>query len=192
VTFSSDLLTPNDPWDLVDSLGVATLMREPELGRAPTRSSVQRPGPQELVRIAEALAARAPRWRGIDLPLTRRWELLEASEAFEAWLIAWPPGGSTDLHDHGDSAGAVTVADGELLETSVARTYSDDLALRRRTLHKCTTLSIGEGHIHDVVNVSSTHAISVHVYAPPLISMTYYRVADGKLEPHRTVSCARP
>ena len=33
---------------------------------------------------------------------------------FDAWLIAWPAGGTIDLHDHGDSRGALHVISGAL------------------------------------------------------------------------------
>ena len=35
---------------------------------------------------------------------------------FDAWLIAWPSGGKVDLHDHGNSTGAVSVISGALVE----------------------------------------------------------------------------
>jgi predicted metal-dependent enzyme (double-stranded beta helix superfamily) len=178
--------------DEVDGFsGTTTLVRDPGSGWAPVEFPGQTPDQRDLVRTAEALAGQALRRAGNDRSAQRRWELVAASEAFEAWVIVWPPGGSIDLHDHGGSAGAVTVAEGELVETSVARTYSGELALRKRTLRQGATLSIDDHHVHDVVNVSGAHATSVHVYAPRLTSMTYYSLAEGKLEVHHTVGCAR-
>jgi predicted metal-dependent enzyme (double-stranded beta helix superfamily) len=179
-----------DPGEIARLWRTCTLVRDPDGGWAPTAFPGQQADPSDLVKIAEALASLALRRVGTDRPARRRWELVAASEAFEAWVIVWPPGGSIDLHDHGGSCGAVTVAEGELVETSVASTYSGELALRKRTLRTGATLSIDDRRIHDVVNVSRAHAISVHVYAPRLTSMTYYSVAGGKLEAHNTVGCA--
>src|SRR5580692_21522 len=78
------------------------------------------PGRQELLAMAEGMAVKARQWPGLADSTSRRWELLASSETFEAWVIGWPPGGTLELHDHGDSAGAVVVAGGELVETLVA------------------------------------------------------------------------
>src|SRR5580698_6525136 len=78
------------------------------------------PGREELQAMAEGLATIARGWPGMAGATGRRWELLAASDTFEAWVIGWPPGGTIELHDHGDSAGAVVVVDGELVETLVA------------------------------------------------------------------------
>jgi Cysteine dioxygenase type I len=145
------------------------------------------PGPDELLPIAVRLAARAPSWPGMTRPTRRSWELMVASETVEAWVIAWPPGGSVELHDHGGSAGAVVVAAGELVETSVAAEPSGGVALRTKTIRAGRSVRFGGHHIHDIVNVGEVPAISVHVYAPRLTSMTYYRMTEGGPEAGATV-----
>ncbi len=107
---------------------------------------------------------------------------MASSDAFEAWVIAWPPGGAIELHDHGGSAGAVVVAAGELIETSVVSRPSGDVALETKTIAMGGSIGFGGHHIHDVVNSGDAPAISVHVYAPRLTSMTYYRMTEGVLE----------
>ena len=75
-----------------------------------------------------------------------------ASETVEAWVIAWPPGGSVELHDHGGSAGAVVVATGELVETSVVTQPSGGVALRTTTIGVGRSIGFAGHHVHDIVN----------------------------------------
>jgi len=60
----------------------------------------------------------------------RQYERILATETYEAWLIHWPAGTGLDLHDHGDSAGAFAVVEGELDETTI----DGDRARVRRVL----------------------------------------------------------
>src|ERR1700722_15710177 len=59
---------------------------------------------------------------------------------------------------------------------------SGRIALRTSTIESGGTLRFGGRHVHDIVNAGDTPAISVHVYAPRLTSMTYYRIIEGALE----------
>ena len=70
-----------------------------------------------LTSIATGLAAVVTP-ADLDLDDDRAYLRLLTTDAYEAWLIAWAPGGSLDLHDHGGSAGAVAVVDGELLDAT--------------------------------------------------------------------------
>ena len=83
--------------------------------------------------------------------------------------------------------GAVVVTTGELIETSVVSEPSGDIALEARVIGVGGSIRFDGGHVHDVVNAGDAPAISVHVYAPRLNSMTYYRVADRRLETGATV-----
>jgi hypothetical protein len=145
------------------------------------------PGPEELLAIALSLAAQAPTWPGMSRPSRRSWDLMVASETVEAWVIAWPPGGSVELHDHGGSAGAVVVATGELVETSVVAQPSGGVALRTTTIGVGRSIRFGGHHVHDIVNAGEKPAVSVHVYAPRLTSMTYYQLTEVGLEAGATV-----
>jgi predicted metal-dependent enzyme (double-stranded beta helix superfamily) len=118
---------------------------------------------------------------------TRRWELLAASATFEAWVIGWPPGGTIALHDHGDSAAAAAVAGGELVETTVTKNGDGTVSTTARRMTAGSGWSMASRHVHDVVNNGSRPAVSVHVYAPRLTSMTHYRLDGGVLRTDRTV-----
>jgi hypothetical protein len=41
---------------------------------------------------------------------------LIASERYEVWVIGWTTGQNVRMHDHGSSAGAFVVTEGELTE----------------------------------------------------------------------------
>ncbi len=110
----------------------------------------------------------------------REWRRVAHMPDFDAWLIAWPPGGQVALHDHGASAGAILVIEGALTEAVPWRDESGQLCLARRALHGGTTLGFAPGHVHDVTNESGLHALSLHVYSPALTFMTQYDMtADG-------------
>ena len=137
--------------------------------------------------MAEGLAGTARGWPGLTGVAGRRWELLAASDTFEAWVIGWAPGGTIELHDHGDSGGAVVVAGGELVETLVTERVDGSVTTATRRMAAGTSWTMARGHVHDIVNDGPTPAVSVHVYAPRLTSMTHYRLEDGALLTERTV-----
>ena len=137
--------------------------------------------------MAEGLAGGALPWSDMVGGPTRRWELIAASETFEAWVIGWPPGGTIELHDHGDAAAAVVVVDGELVETLVAQDGRGSVTTATRRMTAGMSWSMASRHVHDIVNDGPTPAVSVHVYAPRLTSMTHYRLGEGLLTPQHTV-----
>ena len=125
-----------------------------------------------LADIAAGLARAEDLWapcRTNDLSERPSVRLL-STERYEAWLLQWDVGHSVDLHDHGGSAGALIVVEGELVEvTSLA-----DGAVIRRTLTRHDRRTFAPNHVHDVLNLGPTPAASIHVYSPPLTSMTFY------------------
>jgi quercetin dioxygenase-like cupin family protein len=136
-----------------------------------------------LATLATRLAALAdPSEHGSGGVATeRRYARLLSTPAFEAWLICWPQGASLELHDHGPSAGAFAVVTGTLDETWV-----DQAGQRTRRVGASEVVSFGRGHIHDVANGERAPAISVHVYSPPLSTMTFYDVTQRGLTAVRT------
>jgi cysteine dioxygenase type I len=109
---------------------------------------------------------------------SRRYVRLLETAAYDAWLIAWEPAADLDLHDHGGSAGAFHVVRGRLVEVHT------DLQQRHplETLHLragCTRQVTAE-RVHRVWNPGPGEALSVHVYSPPLASMTFYDDRPGR------------
>ena len=162
--------------------------RNPSSTPSPVAASSGFQSPTALLAMARRLALWAPSWPGMQRPARRHWDLMAASDLFEAWVIAWPPGGAIELHDHGGSAGAVVVVAGELIETTRrVGAFGETSPSSPKAVGVGGSISFGGHHIHDVVNSGDAPAISVHVYAPRLNSMTYYRMADRRLEAGATV-----
>ena len=151
-----------------------------EIGILPDHSPHPRtPSPGDLLAAArefaadEALLARVRRLDG-----ERSWLALDGPFGSEAWLIAWPPGAETGWHDHGGSVGAFFTASGALRESSLAvelptrgwRSLELEPGLDRELeLPAGAGRGFGRNHVHQVGNPSQDeHAVSVHVYAPPL------------------------
>ena len=93
------------------------------------------------------------------------------------WLIGWDSFQGVDLHDHGGSAGALYVVEGELLELSTRQ--EGTRPLHEQSLPAGTARAFGPGHVHRVVNPSAAVATSVHVYSPPLVDMDFYAADSG-------------
>lgn len=99
----------------------------------------------------------------------RRWALVLESDAYEAWVIAWPAGTGLELHDHGGSAAAVHVVTGRLRE----RYVDADGGLAVRWLSAGETVSLAGDHQHEVINLTTEDVVSVHVYSPPLADQSF-------------------
>jgi hypothetical protein len=121
-----------------------------------------------LLTIADGLAPYAATWPGVTDPRHRSWALMATDDTFEAWVIAWPAGGAVELHDHGDSAGAVVVVAGALVETTVTGGPDGTVGTVRDTIPTGGSVKFGPGHVHDIVNLGPVPAVSVHVYGPRL------------------------
>ena len=129
--------------------------------------------PERLVGLAMRIAAADRVWRAIVRHDPRaRWYLrLARTDDHEAWLLGWTPGQATALHDHGASAGAFVVTDGELFED---RFDERDGRLLRVRCPAGSARPLAPGAIHRLGNAGPTLATSIHVYAPPLATMAYY------------------
>lgn len=143
-------------------------------------------GPAALLVTARRYAANPHDWPfGPRFDPRGRWYRRLANEPdFEAWLLTWLPRQGTDLHDHGDSAGAFVVLSGALTEQTVhVDPVSARPLLRGRTLTTGAGRAFGTGHIHQIVNRGSRPAVSLHVYGPALTRMTRYRIEGDRLLP---------
>lgn len=115
----------------------------------------------------------------------RRWySRLHVDAEHEAWLLTWLPGQSTGLHDHGGATGAFLVVTGTVTEDVVGPRRSPRLVAREYPAGRVR--SFGHRHIHRVYNAGTEPAVTLHVYAPGLTSMSQYEVVDGELRLLRT------
>ncbi|RKS69220.1 mannose-6-phosphate isomerase-like protein (cupin superfamily) [Motilibacter peucedani] len=143
-----------------------------------------------LVELVQDLAADPSTWapRLERHPDRRWWTRLAGDDTVDVWLITWPGGGSTDLHDHGSSSAAFTVVEGVLEEVRPEPSGG----LEAADLREGQVQWVAPGVVHDVRNATSTPAASIHAYSPPLEQMTYYRRAPGGLEPAYTITGDEP
>jgi len=108
-----------------------------------------------------------------------RWHVrLRCDDQVDVWLISWTEDQGTQLHDHGGSSGAFTVVSGTLSEAVWAPGAA---ALTESARADGDSVVFGEHYVHDVRNVDTKTAVSVHAYSPPLTQMNYYDVDGGQL-----------
>jgi hypothetical protein len=127
-----------------DPHGRPVTPRPPTVGRlaAYLRDLAARPGDWwDLVRPDPAGPHRAP---------------LDDVAGVELWLIAWPPGHRTDVHDHSDTEVSMVIA-GELVEVTIR---ADGVA--ERPLRANRVQVHGGGHTHELHNLGPAYAITLH------------------------------
>ena len=151
----------------------------------PTRLRKQSRPRRNLVEIATRLADQTGLWQPLVKydPISRYYARLADEPDFEAWLLTWVPGQGTDWHDHGGSAGAFVVLQGVLTEQR-AQVQPDGPPRIVPSAQQYAAEAVrpfGTKHIHKVTNNGLAPAISLHVYAPSLSEMNYYREQDGLL-----------
>jgi mannose-6-phosphate isomerase-like protein (cupin superfamily) len=130
-----------------------------------------------LVDIVAGLARVPDLWRSLvvhDSVQRGKVRLLGTAD-YEVWLLGWCPGQRVELHDHGDSAAAFVVVEGDLVE--LRADHSGEL--HRVELARNAPRTAPRGTIHDVINVAGGVATSIHAYSPPLTAMGFYPEGVG-------------
>jgi hypothetical protein len=143
--------------------------------------------PRTLSELLETIAADPRLWEScVRHEADSRWYgSLYRDDVVDLWLLTWQQDNSTDLHDHGGSSGAFRVLSGALTEfRPVSGPRGTTLGRNARTVGQ--TVAFGPRLVHDVHNVDLTPAVSLHVYSPPLTSMTYYEIAGDRLSKRYT------
>lgn len=124
--------------------------------------------------LVREIAADRDRWAPLVRydALTRWYARLETGPGYEVWLLSWLPGQSSGFHDHGQSAGVMTVVEGELVERSLT-----DAGEGTRVLAPGRQRVFSAGYLHEVVNGALEPAVSIHLYTPGLVEMNQYGTA---------------
>ncbi|QSQ20337.1 cysteine dioxygenase [Pyxidicoccus parkwayensis] len=129
--------------------------------------------------LVERLRSSRPDWRLLESLVrydaagySRR--VLERTEACELLLVCWLPGQVSRVHDHGGSSGVSWVVRGELQETRYAWGGDRLLPHVRAGAEEGDFLLEHPETIHRIHNASRHGAVSLHVYAPPMVGMTRY------------------
>ena len=137
----------------------------------------------ELIQLVERLAAAPARWRHLvsHRPDSRTYEQLHRDDHVAVWLICWMNDHDTGFHDHDLSAGALTVARGQIREERLVLGG----APAGRTLSAGQSLAFAASDIHRVSHAGAEPAVTLHAYSPPLWRMGAYEVSnDGTLRRH--------
>jgi hypothetical protein len=100
----------------------------------------------------------------------RWWARLALTAGVEVWLLTWLPGQGTEPHDHGGAAGSFTVLGGEVLEEH----RYPGRRIGRRTYGSGQGIGFGGDRAHEVRNVGTLPAMTVHAYSPPLLPTREY------------------
>ncbi|WP_309113887.1 cysteine dioxygenase family protein [Saccharothrix sp.] len=103
-------------------------------------------------------------------PARRWWARLGLTEGVELWLLSWLPNQGTEPHDHGGAAGSFTVLTGRLAEDY---RYPGG-PIRSVTREVGDAIGFGAGRAHQVKNLGTVGAASVHAYSPPLVPTREY------------------
>lgn len=142
--------------------------------------------------IARSLVRAEHLWRGVVRhdPDARWYTRLHRSDDVEVWLLGWELGQDTRVHDHGGAGGAFVVAEGQLVEHHTSRHRRG--GLRRRVHREGHGAAFGASYVHDLVNRGPGTATSIHVYSPPLSSMTFYQITSGRPAMVECVGVAGP
>jgi quercetin dioxygenase-like cupin family protein len=120
----------------------------------------------QLVELATRLATQ-PVPTGTTRPAIEphRWAVpLLVSEEVEAWLVGWPAGLVTAVHDHG-GAEAVTVVEGSLSEECLDPTIWT--TGRRTTWRAGASTLFPSGHVHLLGAAGDRPAVAVHAWSRP-------------------------
>jgi quercetin dioxygenase-like cupin family protein len=144
-------------------------------------------GPVEVLDVVErdaiAIGLAAGLRRSVDEladGVVRRWWRLVATETFDAWLIDWPEGTSVPRHDHDGAAASLCVVRGRLVETRFGPTGATF-----HTLQPGEVRRVAADASHEIANVATDPATSVHVYSPPLTAMGFYDPDGGPVRHDR-------
>lgn len=161
-------------------------MSEPYLDKINIQTREQL-SPARLAAIAASVARRPHLWRDLvhHDPHVRSSALLTGADDHDVWVLGWDLGQGVELHDHGGASGALCVVEGLLTECFTS--FPGGGAPRERRVGPGEVVAFGPRHVHDVWNPDPAQATSVHVYSPPLETMTFFSPLDGgRLQPVRT------
>ena len=152
--------------------------------------------PAQLRDLVADFVARRDEWSAhVRFDLTERYfQRLHLDNDVEVWLICWDLGQDTLLHDHGGSVGAFAVASGQLIEDygNVPGADTGQLGLRTRRHRAGDAVGFGPTYLHNLVNVGTEPAVSIHAYSPPLTAMNFYCWLPSGIHHLREVHCDTP
>ncbi|WP_164008379.1 cysteine dioxygenase [Pyxidicoccus trucidator] len=129
--------------------------------------------------LVERLRSSRPDWRLLESlvrfdPCGYSRRVVQRTAACELLLVCWLPGQVSRVHDHGGSSGVSWVVRGRLHETRYAWGGDQLLPALGTGAEEGDFLLEESETIHRIHNASRHGAVSLHVYAPPMVGMTRY------------------
>ncbi len=106
--------------------------------------------------------------------------LVHKTDRFEVMVMCWHAGQRSSIHDHAGSLGGLKILQGDLTESMFEKAPNG-------MIKSLSSIDYGAGEIrveetsliHQISNLQvDSQAISVHIYAPPLVRMNVYSLED--------------
>jgi hypothetical protein len=137
-------------------------------------------GADQLKELARSVAGDRTSWEHLvdHAGDARTFHQLSVNTDAEVWLICWGEGHDTGYHDHDGSAGAVSVAEGTVIEERLVVHG----APAERVASAGDSFFFTAFDIHRVRHTGAMPSITIHAYSPPLKRVGSYVVEpDGRL-----------
>ena len=111
--------------------------------------------------------------------------LVHKTDRFEIMVMCWHAGQRSSIHDHAGSLGGLKILHGALTE-SLFEKAPNGMIKSLSSIDYCAGETRVEetSLIHQISNLQagSSQAISVHIYAPPLVRMNVYSLEDPSVK----------
>ncbi len=101
--------------------------------------------------------------------------LIVRTQAFELLALCWLPGQQTIIHDHGGSVGAARVFKGTMTSRVFAAAEGRPVRLAGvDVVAPGGIAAVDRPDIHQLANPGPDELVTIHVYSPPLTTVSMY------------------
>jgi cysteine dioxygenase len=107
--------------------------------------------------------------------------LVHKTDRFEIMVMCWHPGQRSAIHDHAGSLGGLKILHGALTESLFEKAPNGMIKSLSSSDYSAGEARVEETSlIHQISNLqaANSQAISIHIYAPPLVRMNVYSLED--------------
>ncbi len=107
--------------------------------------------------------------------------LIHKTDRFEIMVMCWYAGQRSSIHDHAGSLGGLKILQGELTESLFEKAANGMIKSLTSVDYPAGSTRVEETSlIHQISNLQGENgkAVSVHIYAPPLVRMNVYSLED--------------
>jgi predicted metal-dependent enzyme (double-stranded beta helix superfamily) len=108
---------------------------------------------------------------------------------FELLVLCWRPGQQTTIHDHAGALNAIRVHCGVLTSRVFTATHGTGVGAgpvrqvaEQHVLPDDPLVGVDRDGIHQLVNASLDDLVTVHVYAPALMTVTVYSTEAAEVQ----------